>query len=175
MRALSGFEEIADRVYVLRYPVLDVNVTLVVGDGAALVVDTLSTTAQAHELLAAIRAVTPAPLTIVNTHLHFDHCFGNAVLADGGRPVWAHDSVAAALTERGEQWRAQWYAQWQTRNPELAQGLAQTPILRAGPGGAPGRDAGRGWPRGTAGPPGSWPHRRRPGGADPGRRGTGRR
>ena len=42
-----AFVEVADRVYVLRYPVLDVNVTLVVGDGAALLVDTLSTAAQA--------------------------------------------------------------------------------------------------------------------------------
>ena len=47
---MTAFTELADRVYLLRYPVLDVNVTLVVGDGAALVVDTLSTPAQATEL-----------------------------------------------------------------------------------------------------------------------------
>jgi hypothetical protein len=39
--------EVADRVFVLRYPVLDVNSTLVVGDGAALLVDTLSSARQA--------------------------------------------------------------------------------------------------------------------------------
>ena len=45
-----AFVEIADRVYVLRYPVFDVNVTLVVGDEAAVLVDTLSTPAQGAEL-----------------------------------------------------------------------------------------------------------------------------
>jgi glyoxylase-like metal-dependent hydrolase (beta-lactamase superfamily II) len=115
-------------VYVLRYPVLDVNVTLLVGDGAALLVDTLSTPAQAGELRAAVRAVTAAPLHLVNTHLHFDHCFGNAVLAEGGRPIWAHESTAAQLRERAEHWRALWYGQWRTRNPELAAGLVEAVI-----------------------------------------------
>ena len=91
-----GFAEVADRVYVLRYPVLDVNVTLVVGEGAALLVDTLSTPAQAAELRAAARRVTSQPWVIVNTHHHFDHTFGNATLA--GRPpcpIWANEEAAA--------------------------------------------------------------------------------
>ncbi len=125
---MTGLREVADRVYVLRYPTLDVNATLVVGDDAALVVDTLSTPAQAAELLAGVRAITPAPLTVVNTHLHFDHCFGNAVLAAGGRPIWAHDTVAVQLRERGEHWRQEWYAEWLPRNPELAASLAEVPI-----------------------------------------------
>lgn len=124
----DGLREVADRVFVLRYPVLDVNVTLVVGDGAALVVDTLSTAAQAAQWLAAIRAVTAAPLTIVNTHAHFDHSFGNAVLAEGGRPIWAHEAAAAQLRLRGEHWRQTWYAQWAAREPELAEGLATVPL-----------------------------------------------
>ena len=74
----ARFVEVADRVHVLRDPLLHVNVTLVVGDGAALLVDTLSTAGQARELAEAARAVTPHPWTIVNTHHHFDHCFGNA-------------------------------------------------------------------------------------------------
>ena len=74
----ARFVEVADGVHVLREPLLRVNVTLVVGDGAALLVDTLSTAGQATELAAAVRAVTAAPLTVVNTHHHFDHCFGNA-------------------------------------------------------------------------------------------------
>ena len=42
-----GFVEVAAGVHVLRYPVLDVNAVLVVGEGEALLVDTLSTAAQA--------------------------------------------------------------------------------------------------------------------------------
>ena len=94
----ARFVEIADRVHVLREPLLHVNVTLVVGDGAALLVDTLSTAGQARELAEAARAVTPHPWTVVNTHHHFDHCFGNAILAaDPPRPVYAH-ALAAAVS-----------------------------------------------------------------------------
>ena len=59
---VAAFTEIAPDVYLLRYPVLDVNATLIVGGEVAVVVDTLSTEAQASELLAAVRAVTPLPL-----------------------------------------------------------------------------------------------------------------
>jgi len=124
-----GFVEVADRVYVLRYPVLDVNVSLVVGDGEALLVDTLSTAAQAAELATAVRTVTPFPWTIVNTHHHFDHCFGNATLAGGGgRPIWAHEEAATLLREQGERLRRRWYDEWAQTDPDLATGLAEAPI-----------------------------------------------
>jgi glyoxylase-like metal-dependent hydrolase (beta-lactamase superfamily II) len=126
---MSAFTELADRVYLLRYPVLDVNVTLVVGDGAALVVDTLSTPAQAIELRDAVRHVTPYPVTIVNTHHHFDHCFGNAVLAADGADVWGHEAAAAHLRERGTHWQREWYRHWLPIEPELAEGLAEATIL----------------------------------------------
>lgn len=91
--------EVAERVFVLRYPVLDVNATLVVGDGAALLVDTLSSPRQATQLRDAVESVTRAPLTLVNTHHHFDHTFGNATF---GAPAWAHVRCAALLREHGE-------------------------------------------------------------------------
>jgi glyoxylase-like metal-dependent hydrolase (beta-lactamase superfamily II) len=99
---MIDFRTIGDRVYVARTSPLDVNVTLVVGDEAALVIDTLSTDAQAEGLLAAIRALTPLPLTVLNTHHHFDHCVGNAVIAAGDRPIWAHPSAATAMLETAQ-------------------------------------------------------------------------
>lgn len=129
---MTRFREVADRVYVLRYPVLDVNVTLVEGDGAALVVDTLSTPAQAGELAGAIRTVTRYPLTIVNTHHHFDHCFGNATLTGDADTVWAHEAAAAHLREEGERWRREGYEEYLSSAPELAAGLAEATILPAG-------------------------------------------
>jgi glyoxylase-like metal-dependent hydrolase (beta-lactamase superfamily II) len=129
VRPATGFREIAGGVYVLRYPVLDVNVTLLVGEGEALVVDTLSTDPQARELAGAVRAVTSYPLTIVNTHHHFDHCFGNAVLAEGGRPVWAHEEAAALLSQRAERLRREWYEEWAPTHPELAAGLAEVRVV----------------------------------------------
>jgi len=126
---MTAFAEVADRVYVLRYPVLDVNVTLVVGGGAAMVVDTLSTATQAAELLEAVRAVTPYPLTLVNTHHHFDHSFGNAVLvAAGAGAVWAHETAAVHLRDRGAWWQRHWYEEWQPVDPALAAGLAEVTI-----------------------------------------------
>ena len=126
---MTAFTELADRVHLLRYPVLDVNVTLVVGDGEALVVDTLSGALQASELGTAIRRITLNPLTLVNTHHHFDHCFGNATLADDGADIWAHAAAAAHLRERGTHWQREWYRQWLPTEPELAEGLAEATIL----------------------------------------------
>ena len=92
--------EVADRVFVWRQPVLDVNSTLIVGETGALVVDTLSTRAQAAELAEHVRWVTKLPWRVVNTHAHFDHSFGNAVLApDDGTDVWAHERCAEVMEQ----------------------------------------------------------------------------
>jgi glyoxylase-like metal-dependent hydrolase (beta-lactamase superfamily II) len=122
------FDTVADGVYVARTQPLDVNVSLVIGDASALVIDTLSTAYQAEALVAAIRAITPLPLTVLNTHSHFDHTFGNAVVAAGGRPIWAHPNAAAALAASGPQWRAEWEQIFRERDPEFAAGLAVTTI-----------------------------------------------
>jgi glyoxylase-like metal-dependent hydrolase (beta-lactamase superfamily II) len=123
------FAEVAAGVYVLRYPVLDVNSVLVVGDGEAVLIDTLSSPAQATELAAAARRVTPGRWTLVNTHHHFDHCFGNATLADPDRGVWAHEEAAAALRDRGDRLRRRCYAELAPTHAELAAAVARTRLL----------------------------------------------
>lgn len=127
---MAAFTEIAAEVYLLRCPVLDVNSTLVVGGEVAVVVDTLSTDAQAVELLEAVRRVTPLPLILVNTHAHFDHCYGNGVLADDspGGGIWAHEAAATALRERGDTLQREWYREWLPTDPELAEGLAAVAV-----------------------------------------------
>ena len=127
---MTDFAEVAPDVYVLRYPVFDVNVTLVVGEGAALVVDTLSTPAQAAELVDAVRRVTPHPWAIVNTHHHFDHCFGNAVLSgDSGCAIWGHEEAATLLREHAAKLQREWYEEWLPSHPDLATGLAEAVVL----------------------------------------------
>ncbi len=98
------FAEVADGVFVRRHASLDLNCGLVVGDGACLVVDTRSSLAEAADLAAAVRRVTPHPWTVVNTHAHHDHCFGNAAF----RPatVWGSRGCAAELLATGEAQRA---------------------------------------------------------------------
>ena len=117
----------------LRYPVLDVNATLVVGTEIAAVIDTLSTDAQAGELLDALRRITDRPLVIINTHHHFDHCFGNDHIATAcaGTGIWAHEEAARILREEGKAWQRDWYDEWLPSHPELAEGLAAVP--RSGP------------------------------------------
>jgi glyoxylase-like metal-dependent hydrolase (beta-lactamase superfamily II) len=126
---MTRFVEVADRVYVLRHPVLDVNVTLVVGDGHALLVDTLSTDAQAGELAGEVRRLTGYPLILVNTHHHYDHCYGNARLAAPGGPIWAHEAAARQLREHGTRWQREAYGEWVRRDPEFAAAVAAVTIV----------------------------------------------
>jgi glyoxylase-like metal-dependent hydrolase (beta-lactamase superfamily II) len=125
---MNTFVEVARAVYVLRYPVLDVNATLIVGDGAALLVDTLSTDAQARELREAVERVTTAPLTVVNTHHHFDHCFGNGVVVGPDRPIWAHAEAARLLREHSVRLQREWYLEWSPTHVELAEALAAVTV-----------------------------------------------
>ncbi|SNS37532.1 Glyoxylase, beta-lactamase superfamily II [Geodermatophilus pulveris] len=98
------FAEVADGVFVRRHAALDLNCGLVVGDGACLVVDTRSDLGEAADLVAAVRRVTPHPWTVVNTHAHFDHCFGNAAFRPAA--VWGARGCAAELLASGEGQRA---------------------------------------------------------------------
>jgi glyoxylase-like metal-dependent hydrolase (beta-lactamase superfamily II) len=82
--------EIGDRVFVRRYRFYDQDIVAVLGDDAALVVDTRSTPAQARELLGDLRELgAPRVGIVVNTHGHYDHVFGNSVF----RPavIWGHE------------------------------------------------------------------------------------
>ncbi|WP_020521087.1 MBL fold metallo-hydrolase [Catelliglobosispora koreensis] len=107
---MTAFSEIADGVYVLAHPQFNINVTLITGTEAALLVDTLSTPEQAADLLAEVRDITSAPLSVVNTHFHFDHTFGNATMP--ATAIWGHPSCATELTDRGEHWRLKWEAEY---------------------------------------------------------------
>jgi glyoxylase-like metal-dependent hydrolase (beta-lactamase superfamily II) len=100
----AGWREIGDRVFVRRHRELDLNCGLVVGEEACLVIDTRSHLGEGRALAEAVRAVTPHPWTVVNTHAHHDHCFGNAAFRPAA--VWAHRGCAAMLADTAEQQRA---------------------------------------------------------------------
>jgi cyclase len=73
------------------------NAGFVVTDKGVIVVDTLNTPAQGHELAAAIEARTRKQvLFVINTHHHFDHVLGNQAF---DAPVIAHCALAAQLAQ----------------------------------------------------------------------------
>jgi glyoxylase-like metal-dependent hydrolase (beta-lactamase superfamily II) len=119
----GGWQEVGERVFRFRYRSLDLNVGAVLGDGEVLVVDTRSGPAEAGELLADLRALTRLPCRqVVNTHAHFDHCFGNATLRPAA--IWGHRRCVGELRTRGERQR-----QAAMRSvPELAGELAAARI-----------------------------------------------
>jgi glyoxylase-like metal-dependent hydrolase (beta-lactamase superfamily II) len=118
------WQEVGDRVYRYRYRSFDLNVGAVVGDDQVLVIDTRGWRAQADELRRDLRRLSPLPWRqVVNTHAHFDHCFGNELF--GGAAIWGHELCAENLRTRGEEQRANVIAGM----PELADDLAEVEIV----------------------------------------------
>jgi glyoxylase-like metal-dependent hydrolase (beta-lactamase superfamily II) len=105
---VSTFTEVADRVWVARYGWFDVNVSVVAGTAGLVRVDTNASDRAARTVLADLRRLSSAPLlAAVNTHVHFDHTFGNGVLAAEGTELIAHEHAAAALPDHAARIRAQ--------------------------------------------------------------------
>lgn len=97
---MPEFTEIADRVWVARYPWYDVNVGLVAGEAGLVVIDTNASGALGRDTLAAVRRISSAPLVAaVNTHVHFDHTLGNGVFSAEGAELIAHEQAASGLVE----------------------------------------------------------------------------
>lgn len=94
MGDVSAFVEVADRVFHARFPQWDVGVGLVLGRAGAVVVDSRASAIEGGEVVRAVREQFPrAPVThVVNTHVHFDHTFGNIAFARA--TIHAHVAVA---------------------------------------------------------------------------------
>ena len=98
----GGFMEVADRVWVARHSWFDVNVSVVGGERGLVVVDTHASERAAEQVAALVRALPGEVVAVVNTHEHFDHTFGNGVLAPDGVPVYAHETAAERTVAAGE-------------------------------------------------------------------------
>ena len=122
----AGWQEVADGVLVRRHAELDLNCGLVLGDGACLVIDTRSSLGEAADLIAAVRTVTPHPWTVVNTHAHYDHCFGNAAFRPAA--VWGSRGCAAALLATGERQRGDVVAALRAEGDPAADLVLATPL-----------------------------------------------
>lgn len=122
------WRELAPGVLVRRHVELELNCGLVVGTRRALVIDTRSTTERGHELAAAVREVTDLEQVVVNTHAHYDHCFGNAAFRDS--QIYAHAGAADDLRATAEHQRDQVVAHLlRTDRPALAQTYRDTEVV----------------------------------------------
>jgi glyoxylase-like metal-dependent hydrolase (beta-lactamase superfamily II) len=123
MGVAEGWVELAERVFVRRYAFYDQNIGVVLGDDAALVIDTRSTHVQAREILADLRELTGSPVTVVvDTHGHFDHAYGNHVFRPA--PIWGHAGCVSFMARTGEARRAAIAAE----EPEIADDLPDVVI-----------------------------------------------
>lgn len=121
---MSGFMEVGDRVWVARYEWCDVNVSVVEGEAGLLVVDTHASGRAAREVVADVRRLSSRPVVgIVNTHVHFDHTFGNATFLEeyGEVPVTAHEAAAADLPAHADEVRAAAARDGGEHGPELVE------------------------------------------------------
>ena len=94
-RAARMWREIADQVFVRRFVDFNVTIGLVVGEDAALVVDTRGSERQGRELSAEIRWIAHGKLLVANTHHHYDHAYGNYAYLPA--EIWGHEQCAARL------------------------------------------------------------------------------
>jgi glyoxylase-like metal-dependent hydrolase (beta-lactamase superfamily II) len=121
------WREVDEGVLVRRHASFDLNVGLFVGDDRCLVIDTREHLAAGQELAAAVRQVTAAPWTVVNTHAHFDHFMGNAAFLPG--EIWSLDRTRELIERYGEvQRRAMIHLARSHDGAELAAGLEATPL-----------------------------------------------
>lgn len=95
----KAWMEVGDQVYVRRHESWDLNVGLVIGQDACLVIDTRASAREGRELAQAVRDVTTAPWIVVNTHAHTDHVLGNQAFRSAA--IWSHAHCAQTLACEG--------------------------------------------------------------------------
>jgi glyoxylase-like metal-dependent hydrolase (beta-lactamase superfamily II) len=90
------FDELAVGVFRRRFESLDLNVGVIFGEAAVLVIDTRASHREADELIHELEVFTKLPVAwLVNTHWHWDHVFGNSRFP--GAEIWGHRLCRDAL------------------------------------------------------------------------------
>lgn len=104
--------EVADDVFCMRYEPLDQTIGAIRTGEGLVVIDSRSHRVHAEELLDHLSLLDPhGPSTLINTHHHWDHTFGNAQFVDG--PIIGHERARRRLVDDGaEMIRALVDADW---------------------------------------------------------------
>ena len=98
---LSGviWDEVGDGCFRRRYPAFDLNIGVVRGSEALLVIDTRADLRQADELLDDLRIFGRPVRWVVNSHWHFDHTFGNQRFVERARGRASHAGAVEVAAE----------------------------------------------------------------------------
>lgn len=123
-RSPERWLEIGERVFVRRYELFDQTIGVVIGTEGTVVIDTRTSHRRADELINDLQSLTRLPTRfVVNTHMHYDHTFGNARFRPA--PIWGHVRCAERMREEGEARRERVKRQ----APELAEELSEVEIV----------------------------------------------
>jgi len=118
------WDEVGDGAWRRRFESMHLNIGVVRGSDALLVVDSRESHRRARELRDEIRLLSPLPVRwVVNTHWHWDHTFGNHVLASppDEAELWGHETVPGLLAALGDSVRRKVTDQL----PDLAEDMAE--------------------------------------------------
>ena len=96
----SPWREVGDRIWVRRYASLDQTIGVIGGDGMLAVIDTRASHRLADELRAELREMPGEVRSVINTHGHWDHVFGNSRFLP--TPIFGHVRCAEMVTTHGE-------------------------------------------------------------------------
>lgn len=100
MAAVTGWQEVAERIWVRRYDPYDVNVTVIAGRRHVLLVDVRTTLREAAELREHLAELPTGPVSVLAfTHAHLDHCLGAGAFPD--LPIWGTVGCRQALLDHG--------------------------------------------------------------------------
>ncbi|MBT6817957.1 MAG: quinoprotein relay system zinc metallohydrolase 2, partial [Nitrosomonadales bacterium] len=105
-----NFEEISPGIFVHQGEHLDVdeayqgdiaNIGFIVGEKAIAVIDTGGSLAIGKELKNAIRKISKLPIRyVINTHVHLDHIYGNAIFKEDDIDFIGHVELPRAMASR---------------------------------------------------------------------------
>jgi len=98
---MSVFDQLGEGILRRRYESLDLNIGVVIGEDALLLVDSRASHRQGEELRTELRTLTDLPVGwVVNTHFHWDHTWGNSRFPEAD--LWGHDQCRREMMENGE-------------------------------------------------------------------------
>jgi glyoxylase-like metal-dependent hydrolase (beta-lactamase superfamily II) len=92
------FTEIRNGIYLAQTtaPVFNSNAMVIVNDDDVVLIDSHVTPSKARDLIAAVKTLTPNPITaLINSHHHWDHAHGNQEFAD--IPIIGHEFTYTKL------------------------------------------------------------------------------